>query len=58
MAGRKRLVEANAKTALGETSAALIGPGLAGLVPQREAEKLPICQAQHARLKAWQYGFG
>jgi len=30
MAGRKRLVEANAKTALGETSAALIGPGLAG----------------------------
>jgi MFS family permease len=30
MAGRKRLVEANAKTALGETSAALVGPGLAG----------------------------
>src|SRR2546423_4677291 len=30
MAGRKRLVEANAKIALGETSAALIGPGLAG----------------------------
>jgi MFS family permease len=30
MAGRKRLVEANAKTALGETSAALIGPGIAG----------------------------
>jgi predicted MFS family arabinose efflux permease len=30
MAGRKRLVEANAKTALGETSAALIAPGLAG----------------------------
>ena len=30
MAGRKRLVEANAKTALGETSAALIGPGVAG----------------------------
>jgi len=30
LAGRKRLVEANAKTALGETSAALIGPGLAG----------------------------
>ena len=29
MAGRKRLVEANAKVALGETSAALIGPGLA-----------------------------
>ncbi len=30
MAGRKRLVEANAKVSLGETSAALIGPGLAG----------------------------
>ena len=30
MAGRKRLVEANAKTALGETSAALIAPGVAG----------------------------
>jgi MFS family permease len=30
MAGRKRLVEANAKISLGETSAALIGPGLAG----------------------------
>ena len=30
MAGRKRLVEANAKIALGETSAALIGPVLAG----------------------------
>ena len=30
MAGRKRLVEANAKTARGETSAALIGPGIAG----------------------------
>ncbi|MGI8896439.1 MAG: MFS transporter [Casimicrobiaceae bacterium] len=30
MAGRKRLVEANAKIALGETSVALIGPGLAG----------------------------
>ena len=30
LAGRKRLVEANAKVALGETSAALIGPGLAG----------------------------
>jgi MFS family permease len=30
MAGRKRLVEANAKIALGETSAALMGPGLAG----------------------------
>jgi MFS family permease len=30
MAGRKRLVEANAKVALGETSSALVGPGLAG----------------------------
>jgi len=30
MAGRNRLVEANAKVALGETSSALIGPGLAG----------------------------
>ena len=30
MAGRKQLVEVNAKVALGETSAALIGPGLAG----------------------------
>ena len=30
IAGRARLVEANAKMALGETSAALIGPGVAG----------------------------
>jgi MFS family permease len=30
MAGRRRLVEANAKVTLGETSSALIGPGLAG----------------------------
>ena len=30
MAGRNRLVEANAKIALGETSSALVGPGLAG----------------------------
>jgi predicted MFS family arabinose efflux permease len=30
LAGRKRLVEANAKISLGETSAALVGPGLAG----------------------------
>ena len=30
MAGRKRLVEANAKVTLGETSSALVGPGLAG----------------------------
>jgi len=34
MAGRNRLVEANAKVALGETSAALVGPGLAGLLIQ------------------------
>src|SRR6266581_8871916 len=32
MAGRKRLVEANAKVALGETSAALIAPGFAGVL--------------------------
>lgn len=30
MAGRKRLVEANAKISLGETSAGLVGPGVAG----------------------------
>jgi MFS family permease len=30
MAGRERLVEANAKITLGETSSALVGPGLAG----------------------------
>jgi hypothetical protein len=30
MAGRARLVEANAKIALGETSSALVGPGIAG----------------------------
>lgn len=30
MAGRERLVEANAKITLGETSAVLIGPGLSG----------------------------
>ncbi len=34
LAGRKRLVEANAKTALGETSAALVGPGVAGALIQ------------------------
>src|SRR4030095_1022451 len=34
MAGRNRLVEANAKVALGETSAALVGPGFAGLLIQ------------------------
>jgi MFS family permease len=32
MAGRKRLVEVNAKIALGETSSALVGPGLAGVL--------------------------
>src|SRR5512135_78455 len=30
MAGRSRLVEANAKISLGETSASLVGPGVAG----------------------------
>jgi MFS family permease len=34
MAGRKRLVEANAKIALGETSSALVGPGFAGALIQ------------------------
>lgn len=34
MAGRQRLVEANAKISLGETSAALVGPGLAGALIQ------------------------
>ena len=34
MAGRKRLVEANAKITLGETSSALIGPGIAGVLIQ------------------------
>ena len=32
MAGRARLVEASAKITLGETSSALVGPGLAGLL--------------------------
>jgi MFS family permease len=32
MAGRRRLVEANAKITLGETSSALVGPGFAGLL--------------------------
>jgi predicted MFS family arabinose efflux permease len=32
MAGRRRLVEANAKIALGETSSALVGPGFAGVL--------------------------
>ena len=34
LAGRKRLVEANAKITLGETGAALVGPGFAGLLIQ------------------------
>ena len=34
MAGRRRLVEANAKITLGETSAALVGPGIAGVLIQ------------------------
>src|SRR6476646_7970729 len=34
MAGRDRLVEANAKITLGETSSALIGPGVAGALIQ------------------------
>ena len=34
LAGRRRLVEANAKISLGETSAALVGPGLAGALIQ------------------------
>ena len=34
MAGRERLVEANAKITLGETSSALIGPGIAGALIQ------------------------
>ncbi len=34
LAGRRRLVEANAKITLGETSAALIGPGLSGVLIQ------------------------
>jgi predicted MFS family arabinose efflux permease len=32
MAGRGRLVEANAKITLGETSSALVGPGIAGML--------------------------
>ncbi len=34
MSGRKRLVEANAKITLGETSAGLVGPGVAGVLIQ------------------------
>lgn len=34
MAGRRRLVEANAKISLGETGSALVGPGVAGFLIQ------------------------
>jgi MFS family permease len=34
LAGRKRLVEANAKISLGETGSALVGPGFAGILIQ------------------------
>lgn len=34
MAGRERLVEANAKISLGETGSALVGPGVAGFLIQ------------------------
>lgn len=34
LAGRRRLVEANSKITLGETGAALVGPGFAGLLIQ------------------------
>nr|MBP6565100.1 MFS transporter [Burkholderiales bacterium] len=34
MAGRRRLVEANAKISLGETGSALVGPGIAGMLIQ------------------------
>ncbi|MDQ6618947.1 MAG: MFS transporter [Pseudomonadota bacterium] len=42
MAGRERLVEANAKITLGETSASLIGPGLAGVLIQAFTAPLAI----------------
>ncbi|MEP6656792.1 MAG: MFS transporter [Betaproteobacteria bacterium] len=42
MAGRERLVEANAKITLGETSAALVGPGLAGALIQALTAPLAI----------------
>ena len=42
MAGRERLVEANAKATLGETSAALIGPGLSGALIQAFTAPLAI----------------
>ena len=35
-----------------------IGPGLPRQIPQPKTEKLPVRQAQHARLQARQYGFG
>jgi len=42
MAGRERLVEANAKATLGETSAVLIGPGLSGALIQAFTAPLAI----------------
>ena len=41
MAGRKRLVEVNAKVSLGEQSAALIGPGIAGRQGIRSVSPAP-----------------
>ena len=54
MAGRQRLVEANAKIALGETSSALIGPGLAGgLIQLLTAPFAIVLDALHVlRLRA------
>jgi predicted MFS family arabinose efflux permease len=45
MAGRRRLVEANAKISLGETSASLVGPGLAGGLIQLLTAPLAIASA-------------
>src|SRR5262245_9432543 len=46
MAGRRRLVEANAKIILGETSSALVGPGLAGgLIHMLTAPFAILCDA-------------
>src|SRR5258708_34079344 len=45
LAGRNRLVEANAKTALGETSAALVGPGMAGGFVPRFSGPFPVLPA-------------
>src|SRR5262249_19841053 len=46
MAGRRRLVEANAKIILGETSSALVGPGLAGgLIQLLTAPFAILCDA-------------